>query len=295
MRKTMPPLRALVAFEASVRHASFKEAARELAITPGAISQQVQKLEQWLGYPLFIRQVRQLQVTDQAMGYYAAIAPALEQISQASTNYKDQNSNTVQLSLSPTLAAKWLGPRLSDFVSQHPNIEVHINATLVPVDFHHEPADLAIRHYDGHDPSLESQLMYADEVRLFCSPDYLKKHPLNKPEDVAGATLLNTSMHHHWEEWLEQFTTLPEVKRDAIPRMHFDQALLAIDAARRGQGLTLSNEILTCPEAQNGELIEPFDLRLSSRKSYYLVHPKNRTLSKASKALKDWLLEQVAG
>ena len=141
MHKPMPPLRALVAFEASVRHASFKRAADELCLTPGAVSQQVQKLEQWLGYPLFVRQVRQLSVTGPGMTYYSHIAPALEQISSASVACQERPADSVCLSLSQTLAAKWLGPRLGDFVSRYPAIEVHISASNNSVDFQRETVD----------------------------------------------------------------------------------------------------------------------------------------------------------
>ncbi|WP_116474541.1 LysR substrate-binding domain-containing protein [Zobellella maritima] len=294
MHKPMPPLRALVAFEAAVRHASFKQAAEELHLTPGAVSQQVQKLEHWLGYPLFVRQVRQLQVTERGMGYFSRIAPALEQISTASEACRERSSNSVSLSLSQTLAAKWLGPRLGDFVSRHPDIEVHINASNHTVDFQREAVDLAIRHFDGRDPSLEVHEVFDDQVRLFCAPAYGDALALRHPDQLGQATLIVATTYPFWNDWLTRFTGLDPEAIKRMPALYFDQTLLAIDAAKRGQGVVLSNHLLVQEELQRGELIEPFGLWLPLDKSYYLVHPRRHRLSRVANTLKDWLLEQFA-
>lgn len=294
MRKPMPPLRSLVAFEAAVRHASFKQAAEEMCITPGAVSQQVQKLEQWLGYQVFIREVRQLKITTQGMSYYSRIAPALEQISTASTAFQEKQSNTVCLSLSQTLAAKWLGPRLENFVSRHPNIEVHINASNSPVNFNEEPVDLAIRHFNGKDPSLNAQLVYDDQVRLFCTPKYRELTKLKHPNQLIRTTLLIASLYPFWDDWFTAFTSIDAQERKKITALHFDQTLLAIDAAKRSQGVILSNALLVQDELKQGTLIEPFDRRLPLEKSYYLVHPNNLPLSNTGCILKDWLLEKFS-
>ncbi|SFG48615.1 LysR substrate-binding domain-containing protein [Neptunomonas qingdaonensis] len=292
MHRPMPPLRALVAFEASVRHASFKQAADELHITPGAVSQQVQKLEQWLGYPLFLRQVRQLQVTDRGMKYFSRIAPALEQISAASEASRKRSSDSVCLSLSQTLAAKWLGPRLGDFVSRYPAIEVHINASNTRVDFQREAVDLAIRHFDGKDPALDAHLIFDDEVRLLCSPSYRDSFELECADQLSGVTLIVASPYPYWDDWLTRFTTIDAPARKQITTMHFDQTLLAIDAAKRGQGVVLSNGLLVQEELVRGELVEPFSYRLPLDKSYYLVYPRHPPLSDTACILKNWLLEQ---
>ncbi|EAR61630.1 LysR substrate-binding domain-containing protein [Neptuniibacter caesariensis] len=294
MHKTIPPLRALVAFEASVRHGSFKQAAVELNITPGAVSQQVIKLESWLGYPLFIRQVRKLKVTEQGMSYFSLIAPALEQISAASKTYRQQQENRVAISLTQALASKWLGPRLADFVSKHPDIEVHINASNSPVDFYTDQIDLAIRHFNGIDPQLEIQLAFEDEMRLFCSPDYQRQHKLFSMDTLLHTTLIVTTLQPFWEQWLDRFTTINAEQRNRISRLHFDQALLSIDAARRGQGVVLTNALLVQEELKHGELIEPFANSLPLEKHYYLVHPKQQPLNTAACTFKAWLLEQFS-
>lgn len=292
MRNALPPLRAVIAFEAAVRHGSFKEAAEELHITPGAVSQQVRKLEEWLGYPLFVREIRKLTATEKGMSYFSLIAPALEQISKASDLVRNKDHNKVRLSLTQALASKWLGPRLENFVSQYPEVELHINASNRPVDFQSNDIDLAIRHFDGQSQDLTSHLVFDDEVRLYCTQSYKQAKGLDSVNDLDKTTLIITTLLPMWDRWLSEFTDLRSDERAKIPALHFDQTLLAIDAAKRDQGVVLSNALLVQEELKRGELIEPFNYRLSVEKSYYLVYPNNRTLSPAANLFKDWLLGQ---
>lgn len=288
----MPPMKALIAFEASVRHASFKKAAFELHITPGAISQQISKLEQWLGYTLFTREVRQLKVTPLGLKYYASIAPALEQINAASFNHRKAKQEIVCLSLTQTLAAKWLAPRLGDFISRYPEIEVRINTSNALIDFKNDNVDLAIRYFDGNDSQLTAQLLYDDEICVFCSPEYLSRQQLHTPSLLYKATYISTILHPHWDIWLNSFPSLPKIDRKKMSMLYFDQTLLAIDAAKRGQGLVLSNLFLVEEELLKGELVELFQQRLSVDKSYYLTRPKDQPLSASAKLMSEWLLEQ---
>ena len=292
MQKPLPPLNALIAFEASVRFASFKLAAQELHITPGAVSQQVKKLEDWLGYTLFNRQVRQLVVTEKGLTYFAQIAPALEQICAASQNRKTDKTNSVYLSLTQTLAAKWLSPRLSHFMTRYPDIEVHINASNKPVNFQNENVDLALRHFDGKDNNLAVQLILDDEIRLFCAPNYLTQRNIKETKQLTRATLIFNTLHPCWDEWLDHFSDINQSERQAITKIHFDQTLLAIDAAKHGQGVVLSNRALVQKELEQKELIEPFGHCLANNKNFYLVHPKQTKLSPAAQQLKTWLLDE---
>ncbi|WP_421869258.1 LysR substrate-binding domain-containing protein [Motiliproteus sp.] len=292
MQRAMPPLRALVAFESAVRYGSFKQAAAELHITPGAVSQQVIKLEQWLGYPLFMRKVRKLTVTDRGLDYFSRIAPALEQISSSSETCRFGATNRVCLSMTQTLASKWLGPRLEHFVSQHPEIEVHISASNSPVQFQTDAVDLAVRHFDGEDPQLDTTLVFDDEVCLFCSPEYQQAKQLKQVNQLQQATLIVNSLQPFWDRWLNAFSTITADQRQHIATLHFDQALLAIDASKRHQGVVLCSEVMIQEELKRGELIEPFKQRLPLDKSYYLIHPKRQPLTRAATTLKAWLLEQ---
>ncbi|GGX88419.1 LysR family transcriptional regulator [Massilia dura] len=288
------PIKSLLVFDAAMRHGSFSLAAAELHVTPGAVGQQIQKLEAWLGCALFIRQVRQVRPTAEAVDYWAEIQPALVRILHASDGLRLRQGNEVWLSMPPTLAAKWFAPRMAGFLALHPGVSLHLGATAALADFERERIDLSIRHFDGNDPALHADLLCADEIRVYCSPAYARQHRLEKPDDLLRATLLHTTLHPHWLEWLRRFSTLSARQIDALPSQHFDQGLLAIEAARHGQGVVLGSAILTENEIRDGSLCEPFGLRLPMAKGYYVVHHRQAVLRPAAVALRDWLVGAAA-
>lgn len=292
--KSSLPVKALLVFDAAMRYNSFTLAAEELHVTPGAVGQQIQKLEAWLGVTLFTRMVRQITPTAEARHYWSNVQPALTRLQHASDQMRLQQVNEVWLSMPPTLAAKWFAPRMASFLAQRPDISLHLGATTAISDFERDRVDLAIRYFDGEDASLESALLYRDEARLYCAPDYAREHRLQTPNDLVRATLLHTSLQPHWRSWLQRFCTLSDAKIEVIPRLHFDQSLLAIETARFGQGAVLSSAILTEVEIRDGTLCEPFECRLPVPKGYYVVHHKGMPLRPAALALKNWLL-QAAG
>ncbi|QNP49431.1 LysR substrate-binding domain-containing protein [Diaphorobacter aerolatus] len=288
------PLKSLHVFDAAMRHKSFMLAAQELHVTPGAVGQQIQKLEQWLGAPLFLRSVRQVQPTADAVNYWAAIQPALANIQQASDQLRLSQTNEVWLSMPPTLAAKWFAPRMAAFLTLHPEVSLHLGATTDLTNFDRDRADLAIRYFDGQDAQLQIDLLYSDEARLYCAPGYASRIRLKSPDDLLRATLLDTTILPYWDEWLGRFSNLDEAQIARLTRQHFDQSALAIESARHGQGVVLSSAVLTEAELRDGLLIEPFAMRLPVHKAYYLVHHKQALLRPAAQALKDWLIALAA-
>ena len=287
------PLKSLLFFDAAMKHSSFTLAAQQLHVTPGAVGQQIQKLEDWLGLRLFVRSIRQVRPTAEALAYWSSIQPALARIQQSSEQLRLRQVNEVWLSMPPTLAAKWFASRMAGFLQRCPEVSLHLGTSTALIDFDQGAVDLAIRHFDGKDASLQADLLYHEEARLYCSPQYARQCALTSPDDLLRTSLLHTTLLPHWNQWLKTFSTLSAAQIQAIPSQHFDQSMLAIEAARHHQGVVLSSPILTEVEMREGSLIEPFGLsglRLSTDKGYYLVHPQQATLRPAAAALKDWLL-----
>jgi len=288
------PIKSLLVFDTVMQHGSFVRAAQALHVTPGAVGQQIQKLEDWLHTPLFTRGVRQIRPTADALGYWATVQPALARIQQTSDQLRLGQAQEVWLSMPPTLAAKWFAPRMAGFLTRQPGVSLHLSATTALLDFERERVDLAIRYFDGQDPALQADLLYADEARLYGAPDYIARLGLAAPADLARATLLHTTLLPYWAAWLKAFSPLMTQEISSIPGVHFDQSMLAIETARHGQGVVLSSPILVETELREGTLCEPWPLRLPVQKGYYVVHPVQATLRPAVLALKGWLLE-VAG
>jgi LysR family glycine cleavage system transcriptional activator len=287
-----PPLKSLLFLDAAMRSSSFSLAAEELCVTPGAVGQQIQKLEEWLGTPLFVRQARQVTPTAEGIAYWKRIQPALAQIADASLAVRHRRSRSVCLSMPPSFAACWFTRRMAGFLTSHPDIELHVNSTAALVDFERDAVDLAIRYFDGRDPALDATLLYPDEARVYCRPDYAETLGLARPADLERATLLDTTLHPHWRVWLQRFADIGEARYEAIGRVLFDQGLMAIEAAKQGQGVVMSSPVLVAEEVRHGRLFEPFGLSLPLASGYYVVHHRRLAIRPASLAMKNWLIAE---
>lgn len=292
--KNLPPLRSLVAFAAAAKHLSFAKAAEELYVTPGAVGQLIHKLEDWLGVKLFYREVRKVSLTEAGAAYFGRISTALGQISHASILLKQRSHNEVRISMPPSFARKWFVPRMIRFMDLHPEVGLNIDASAALVDFDSESINLAIRHFNAHESNtFDVELLFLDELRVYCSPMYCEKLNLKQPENLAKATLLATRIHPYWERWLLQFTRLSKREIGEIPTINFDASHLAIDTAKRHQGIVLTSTSLVEHEIASGELIEPFEARLPVDEGYYLVGPKGSfALGGAVEALRMWLRQE---
>ncbi len=287
--KSLPPLNALVAFEAVYRRGSLRSAAEELHVTPGAVGQMLRKLEAWLGIPLFKREVRRLVPTGSARQYHERVGPALSIIRQATTAARARVPHEVRISMPPGIAAKWFAPRMGRLLAAHPGISLSLNATSAIVDFEDGEVDLAIRHFNGVDARLSVSLLARDEGRVYCTPEYRRKHRLSRPGDLVRAVLLDNTLHPHWPLWFKRHSHLALEAVRNIPRIRFDLAALAIDAATRDQGAILTGPHLTEAERSTGALIEPFDTVLELEVGYYLVRPERASLRPGIRSMIDWL------
>jgi LysR family glycine cleavage system transcriptional activator len=292
--KNLPPLRSLVAFEAAARRLSFAKAAEELYVTPGAVGQLIHKLEDWLGVKLFRREVRKVSLTEAGAVYFGNISAALGQISHASNVLKQRRHNEVRISMPPSFARKWFVPRMARFMGLHPEIGLHIDTSAELVDFDKEPTDIAVRHFKSQESTkLDIELLFLDELRVYCTPEYCEKLELKQPKNFAKATLLATRINPYWVRWLMQFTKLSDREIGAIPTINFDASHLAVDTAKRHQGVVLTSAPLVEHEIASGELIEPFEARLFVDEGYYLVGPKGSfALGGAVQALRFWLRQE---
>jgi LysR family transcriptional regulator, glycine cleavage system transcriptional activator len=229
------------------------------------------------------------------LAYWQRIQPALAQIVDASRTLKDSRSQGVWISMPPSFAAKWFMRRMARFVTRHPEVELHLNSSAALVDFERDKVDLAIRRFNGNAPDLDATLLYPDQARAYCSPAYAKALALVQPDDLLRATLLHTTLLPYWAEWLRQFSQLQPAQSAGIAGIHFDQGLMAIEAAKQGQGVVIASPMLTEEETADGTLIEPFAQRLPLAGGYYVVHPRKSALRAAPQAFKAWLIAEAAG
>lgn len=286
-----PPLQALRALEAAVRRESYTLAAEELALTQSAVSHQMRELEAMLGEKLFQRAGRRMVPTQRARAMATRIREGLQMLESAVEDAPQRRSpGTLHLSALPSFAAKWLVPRLGDFHARHPEIALHIRATLDLADFRHDGVDAAIRYGKGHWDGCESALLAREEVLAVASPRFAGGRPPRSLGELRPEHLIGNPFEP-WTPWLRAAgLDWPEPK----PKLVLGDAALIIAAAASGQGIALTRELLAHDELASGRLMRLFDVTLPATGAYWLVWPKGSRKRAMISALQDWLLAGLA-
>lgn len=288
----MPSLNALRAFEAAARHLSFKEAARELFVTPGAVSQQIKRLEGELGVALFHRMTRGIVLTEAGQVYFPVLRQAFQKIVQATDALAPaRHAQVLFVRLYPSLAVKWLVPRLGRFSRCYPDIEVRISTSPHLVDFARENIDVAIRSGAGRYPGLHTELLTPDELVVVCSPGLLERAgSLRHPDDLARFTLLHDELRRDWPAWLQ---AAGATRVDAERGPGFSDGGLLLQAAIDGQGVAVSLRLIAADDIASGRLVQPLPTALRTGNGSYLVCPKATADIAKIAAFRSWLLSEV--
>src|SRR3954451_14319842 len=171
MTRRLPPLNALRAFEAAARRGGFAKAAGELAATPAAVSQQVRLLEAELGVGLFRRLPRGLELTPAGRSALPELGAAFARLARAVEDMRGERlGGPLAVSVLPSLAHRWLLPRLPALAAAHPEIDLTVHAEARAVDLAREAVDLDIRYGKAHYPGLHARLLLTEEVFPVCAP-----------------------------------------------------------------------------------------------------------------------------
>ena len=306
----LPPLNALRAFEAAARNLSFKNAARELHVTPGAVSHQVKLLEESLGIPLFRRLTRALELTPEGQALLPKVQEGLRNLAEAVERVRTRGeARTLTVMAPPNFAARWLVPRLARFTDRNPGLDLHVASRTAMIDGRGDPgaspspeasevAPLAmVRFGDGRYPGARVDEVFSAVYVPVCSPRLLRgARALRKPEDLRNHTLLHDDTvveegaRPSWGAWLDS-VGVRDI--DATRGTHFTDASLSLEAAREGLGVALAMKPLVRSEIEAGRLVMPFNLSSPATYSYYLVTPEGGRNGVVG-AFRDWLLQESA-
>ncbi|MFC3337784.1 transcriptional regulator GcvA [Paracandidimonas soli] len=293
MQHPLPPLNALRAFEAAARRLSIMAAAEELHVTPGAVSRQVQMLEETLGRELFIRGHRQISLTPWGMEYYKTISKAMMDIREATARLTMHDGREeLKVRAYTTFAMRWLIPRLSSFHESNTGVQVSLMASLDPVDFDKEDIHAAIRLGSGSWPNATSYRLVTNILVPVCSPKLAKS--VRKPADLSKQVLLHSiARPDDWAIWLEQGAGIKTV--DPHRGMTYQSSAMAYAAALEGQGFAIAQKFLVEDELACGKLATPFHQTVDMGDfTYYLLVPKSRKESKSLALFRKWLLAELA-
>src|SRR5271166_2039633 len=294
----LPPLSALRAFEAAARNMSFSKAADELHVTPAAISHQIHALEEDLGVRLFHRLNRSIELTASARVLLPGLTEAFAGIQSSVRRLRAHNdTGSLTVTASPSIAAKWLVLRLHRFQERWAEIDVRISATDDVVDLTKGDFDVAIRYGTGHYPGLDVELLFTNEVFPACSPQLLTAGPpLRTPDDLRNHALIHDQAIERdplvptWPMWLKA----AGVKGvPATAGLSFNNMSLTLDAASAGHGVVLAYSKIAAADLAAGRLVRLFSLALPDQFAYYIVTALGTLERPKVRAFRDWLREEA--
>ena len=281
----------LQTFVAVARAGKMKQAAQDLALTPGAVSQRIRQLEEAAGRRLFTRTSTGVELSAAGEAMFVALAEPFQAIEAVDRELGSLSSRRVTVSTVPSFATGWLVPRLAMFGRLYPDIEIAVEAGTRPVDLKREPIDLAIRHGLGKYPGLESTWLVAPELIVVASPDLLKNRaPLKRPADCLSFPLLHDFNRQDWPLWFEAHgVTAPQAKKGPA----FSESHLSVRAAVAGQGLALVRDIYVDDELRSLRLVKALTVNWPLQFAYYAVATAEAMQKPAVRRFRDWLVEEA--
>ncbi|NWC96596.1 MULTISPECIES: transcriptional regulator GcvA [unclassified Pseudomonas] len=292
----LPPLQTLRAFEAAARHLSYSRAAQELSLTHGAISQHIARLERDLeGIRLFVREGQRMILTEAGQVLILEVREGLNALAQAFDNARARprlaaSATPLTISVLPSLALRWLVPRLPAFQAQHPHIEIAIRPTamLAALDGR-DGIDLAIRYGRGSWPGLHALKLMKSTLFPVCSPGLLAQSPMRTPSDWLHMPLLRNP-RQAWRPWFRAAgLEAPAPSQGPV----YDDAGLTLQAAISGQGVALARDVLVADDLATGRLVRVSDTEMEDTLSWFLVWREPLLCNHADfETLRDWLITE---
>jgi LysR family transcriptional regulator, glycine cleavage system transcriptional activator len=290
MKRRLPPLNALRAFEAAARLGRMTAAADELAVTPGAISRQVQQLEHNLGLRLFEGPKNKPQLTRAAKTLLPALSAALDSMEAAVRAVSDVGSATLDVSCFSTFTVKWLIPRLFDFNARYPHIEIRLRASGHIADMVREHCDLAIT-VEEKKGTVDTETvlpLFPERLGPVLAPSLAAGIVLRTPADLAGKMLLQSKTRlNAWQMWADALGCAVPAQAGPV----FEHYYFTLEAAVAGLGICVAPWHLVADDVAAGRLVAPFGFCESS---YQYVARRRSQRNKALDLFCAWLQAQAA-
>ena len=287
LRRKIPPLRSLIAFEACARHLSFTRAAQELGVTQVAISRQIKSLEDYVGCKLFDRLHRAIRLNEAGREFQEEIVPSLTRMASCVDRLQSGgSSHKLTVGTTTGFSAYWLMPRLSRFRAAYPDVDLRIAVDDKCVDLKSGGIDLAIRYGQGNWPGVTSEFFCESRVIPLCSPSYWGDRAItDNPADLLGEQLIDFDyvVDSSWANWF----AWQDVKLDREPATIITDAYTSmVQAAQSGQGIALLSAPLIEDLVHCDALMAPTSMAPQKLPGgYYLVRPKNQEVTEASQQL----------
>ncbi|AZO07898.1 LysR family transcriptional regulator [Mesorhizobium sp. M3A.F.Ca.ET.080.04.2.1] len=288
----VPPLRVMLAIEATARLESVSKAAIELNVTQSAVSHLLTQAEDFLAVRLFDRQSRPVRTTAEGKRYVSALVAGLDIIRlEGEALQRGRNADSLTVSCNLAYANFWLLPRLKEFHEIHPQITVNMVTAYQGLPELSERIDLSVRFGKGNWADCDAELLLSELITPVASPAYLARSPtVETPRELTKHLLLHARADDKtwfdWEQWFDHYG----IKTNSLPGPHFDNHLTMMQAALAGEGIALGWIGTATEFVRAGQLVELFDDKIQADGGIYLVWRRNIPLSTAAKTFAKWLL-----
>jgi LysR family glycine cleavage system transcriptional activator len=272
------------------RLGTLAKAAEHMAITPGAVSQQVLKAESQLGKPVFNRTPAGLVPTAFGKRLLKQLDIGFREIEKGLAAASGDDREVLQITSTPAFASKWLVPRLGDFSAQHPDINVQIESSLGLVDLDRSDSDVAIRFGNGTWSGCHAELLVEQQTFPVCSPSYARR--LKSPDDLLKARIIRyADSIERWGDWL----ALHGLTEEELPEgTIFSESSMCIDATIAGLGVMLGWQVPTHDAIREGRLVRPFHGEFSTGLGLWFVTSTVPRRQRRMTAFKRWLRAEMA-
>lgn len=282
-------LSSLRAAESIGRLGTLSAAANELGVTPGAISQRLQKAEEVLGRPLFRRTARGMVPTALGAEMMPLLTRGMSELDAAMALADPMRDMCLTISTVPLFAGRWLVWRLQRFQEKHPNVRVRIEPSIDLMNPDHDDVDLCLRFGRGGWSDVKAELLLDQRVFPVASAEVAAK--LKSPADLARVPIIRENANMAgWDVWLEAEGVSPDVLGDGPT---YGDAGLCLDATMAGLGVFMTWETLAYDALEHGRLVAPFENRYATGEGYWLITGLNRRPKPAAKAFGHWLKEEL--
>lgn len=284
----LPSLSSLRAFESAARNRSFSKAGRELNVTHAAVAQQVRRLEVRLGVSLLFREGRGLGLTSDGMVLAEGLLQGFSQIAETVERVASgERERPLNISMTPSFAVSWLMPRIGEFRSKNPSIELMLNPSVELVDFRRDSIDLAVRYGDGDWPGLISEPFLPARFSIVAAKSLVQGREIKGPQDLQDLPWLQEMGTREALQWLESQGVDLSSKKLKVTHL---PGYMLLAALRSGQGVACTTSVWVEEDIAAGQLVLLY--QEASNKSYYLVR-RSGTMRPELKSFVDWLKQSA--
>jgi LysR family glycine cleavage system transcriptional activator len=289
----LPPLKAVLAFEVVARLGNVSKAAEELNLTPSAVSHQITNLEAYIGRKLFERTARGVDLTPAGQRYHQSLAGVLSIIASAAENARAEAIDILRIQAPPSFAGLWLMPRLSRFMSEHPDIQIRLSASHLHSDFSRGEVDIDIRYgLVRWWTDLHVETIFTEEILPLISPKLKEQLDLRHPEDLLMQNLILSNVNLvRWPQWFAAQGVSISPSQYALS---FDRSYVSIQAAVQSLGIALESDRLAEDALGRGLLVPVFPYRKRIQvHAHHLVYPKPHAERSKVAQFVSWIRKEV--